>query len=60
VDDLAGALVHLMRQYEGHAPVNVACSSDVTIRELAELMALHDGRRPTHEWFVANESRVRR
>lgn len=39
VDDLAGAAAFLMRAYEGEDPVNVGCGSDVTIRELAELMA---------------------
>ena len=39
VDDLAKAIVHLMRTYEGEQLVNVGCGSDVTIRELAELVA---------------------
>ncbi len=39
VDDLAKAIVHLMRTYEGEELVNVGCGSDVTIRELAEMVA---------------------
>jgi GDP-L-fucose synthase len=39
VDDLAKAIVHLMRTYEGEEPVNIGCGSDVTIRELAEMVA---------------------
>ena len=36
VDDLASAVVHLMKVYDGGEPINVGCGSDVTIRELAE------------------------
>jgi GDP-L-fucose synthase len=39
VDDLANAAVFLMRGYDLEEPVNVGCGSDVTIRELAELVA---------------------
>lgn len=39
VDDLASAIVHLMRIYDNEGLVNVGCASDVTIRELAELVA---------------------
>jgi GDP-L-fucose synthase len=39
VDDLAAAVVHLMRTYDGEQLLNVGCGSDVTIRELAELVA---------------------
>ena len=39
VDDLARAVVHLMRTYDGEDLVNVGCGSDVSIRELAELVA---------------------
>jgi GDP-L-fucose synthase len=39
VDDLAMAVVHLMRTYDGEDLVNVGCGSDVSIRELAELVA---------------------
>lgn len=39
VDDLATAVVHLMQTYDGEEPVNVGCGKDVTILELAELVA---------------------
>jgi GDP-L-fucose synthase len=39
VDDLAGAVVHLMRMYDREEIVNVGCGSDVTIRELADLVS---------------------
>jgi GDP-L-fucose synthase len=39
VDDLAEALVVLMQKYESPEPVNVGTGADVTIAELAELMA---------------------
>jgi GDP-L-fucose synthase len=38
-DDLAGAVVHLMRTYESGELVNIGYGTDVTIRELAELVA---------------------
>jgi len=39
VDDLADACLHLMRHYEGNDPINVGTGEDVTIRELAEIIA---------------------
>jgi len=39
VDDLAEAVVHLMQTYEGEDLVNIGCGVDVTIRELAEMVA---------------------
>jgi GDP-L-fucose synthase len=39
VDDLAGAVVHLMRGYDGEDVVNVGCGEDITIRDLAGLVA---------------------
>jgi GDP-L-fucose synthase len=39
VDDLASAVVHLMGSYEGEDLVNIGCGEDVSIRELAELVA---------------------
>jgi GDP-L-fucose synthase len=38
VDDLAEAVVVLMAAYDGEGPVNVGWGSDVTIRELAEMV----------------------
>ena len=39
VDELADAAVHLMKNYSGDQHINVGTGSDVTIRELAELVA---------------------
>ena len=39
VDDLADALVFLMKRYSGESHVNVGTGEDITIRELAELIA---------------------
>ncbi len=39
VDDLADALVFLMERYSGENPINIGCGDDVSIRELAELIA---------------------
>ena len=39
VDDLASAVVHLMRTYDGEELVNIGCGADLTIRELAEQVA---------------------
>jgi GDP-L-fucose synthase len=38
-DDLARAVVHLMKTYESGELVNIGCGTDVTIRELSELVA---------------------
>jgi GDP-L-fucose synthase len=40
VDDLARAIVQLLRVYDGGDLVNVGCGADLSIRELAELVAL--------------------
>jgi GDP-L-fucose synthase len=39
VDDLASAVVFLMKEYDSPEPVNVGTGTDISIRELAELMA---------------------
>ncbi|GAA3655619.1 GDP-L-fucose synthase [Streptomyces sp. S1A] len=39
VDDLAAACEVLLRRYDGDEPVNVGCGEDLTIRELAGLVA---------------------
>jgi GDP-L-fucose synthase len=39
VDDLADAAVFLMQRYEDEAPVNVGTGTDLTIRDLAQLIA---------------------
>ena len=39
VEDLAHACLHLLEAYDDPAPINVGTGEDVTIRELAELIA---------------------
>ncbi|MEU0161660.1 GDP-L-fucose synthase [Streptomyces sp. NPDC006261] len=39
VDDLAAACVRLLEAYDGDAPVNIGCGEDLTIRELAGIIA---------------------
>jgi GDP-L-fucose synthase len=39
VDDLAAALIFLLEHYSEEAPINVGTGTDVTIRELAQLIA---------------------
>ena len=39
VDDAADALVRLLTHYAGESQVNVGCGRDISIRELAELVA---------------------
>jgi len=39
VDDLAAACLFLLRHYDGAWPINVGTGSDLTIRELADLVA---------------------
>ncbi|MDX6750360.1 GDP-L-fucose synthase [Geminicoccaceae bacterium 1502E] len=39
VDDLADACLFLLERYSGELPVNVGTGEDITIRELAELIA---------------------
>ncbi len=43
VDDLADAVVHLMKTYESENIVNIGWGEDVTIRELAEMVAAATG-----------------
>lgn len=39
VDDMAAACLHLLENYDGHSQVNVGTGKDVTIRDLAFLVA---------------------
>jgi GDP-L-fucose synthase len=39
VDDLADACLFLMQHYDGAEPINVGCGKDLTIRELAHILA---------------------
>lgn len=50
VDDMAGACLHLMENYDGPSQVNVGTGSDVTIKELAEMVADATGFTGAVEW----------
>jgi GDP-L-fucose synthase len=39
VDDCADALIHLLTHYSGDSHVNVGCGEDISIKELAEMIA---------------------
>ena len=39
VDELADALVVMMQKYSQEAPLNIGCGEDISIRELAQVMA---------------------
>ncbi|MCI0467217.1 MAG: GDP-L-fucose synthase [Beijerinckiaceae bacterium] len=43
VDDLADAIVFLMQKYDGSEPINCGAGSDISIRQLAELIAKTTG-----------------
>lgn len=50
VDDMASACLHLMENYDGPDQVNVGTGTDVTIKELAELVAKAVGFEGSIEW----------
>lgn len=50
VDDMAAACLHLMDHYDGPQQVNVGTGTDMTIRELAELVASVVGYEGASEW----------
>ena len=50
VDDMAAACLHLMENYDGPSQVNVGTGSDVTIKELASLVAKAVGYQGDMEW----------
>jgi GDP-L-fucose synthase len=50
VDDMAGACLHLLENYDGPSQVNVGTGTDVTIRELASLVASAVGYDGRIEW----------
>ncbi|MFD8708208.1 GDP-L-fucose synthase family protein [Kitasatospora sp. NPDC059648] len=50
VDDLARACLVLLERYDGDAPVNVGTGKDLTIRELAEMVASVIGYEGAVEW----------
>jgi len=50
VDDMASACLHLLENYDGPDQVNVGTGSDVTIKELARLVALSLGYQGEMNW----------
>jgi GDP-L-fucose synthase len=50
VDDMAAACLHLLENYDGPSQVNVGTGTDVTIKELATLVAEAVGYRGDIEW----------
>ena len=50
VDDMASACLYLLENYDGPEQVNVGTGSDVTIREVAELIASTVGFRGETQW----------
>ncbi len=50
VDDMAAACLHLLENYDGPEQVNVGTGTDVTIRELAEIVAKSVGFSGAIEW----------
>ena len=50
VDDMASACLYLLEHYDGPEQVNVGTGSDVTIREVAELIASTVGFRGETQW----------
>lgn len=50
VDDLASACLHLMDNYRGSELVNVGCGADISIKELAEMVAEAAGYKGALAW----------
>ncbi|WP_016881326.1 MULTISPECIES: GDP-L-fucose synthase family protein [unclassified Rhodococcus (in: high G+C Gram-positive bacteria)] len=50
VDDMADAVLHLLENYDGDTQVNVGTGADVTIKELAEIVARSVGYDGTMKW----------
>jgi GDP-L-fucose synthase len=50
VDDLAAACLFLLEEYDDEIPLNVGCGNDVTIKELAEIVAKVTGFSGTLKW----------
>ena len=50
VDDMASACLHLLEHYDGPEQVNVGTGSDVTIKELARIVASAVGYEGSMEW----------
>jgi len=52
VDDMADACLHLLENYDGPSQVNVGTGSDVSIRELASMVAAAVGYKGKIEWDI--------
>jgi GDP-L-fucose synthase len=50
VDDMAAACLHLLENYDGPSQVNVGTGADVTIKELATLVAAAVGYQGEFQW----------
>ncbi|CAN7327140.1 GDP-L-fucose synthase family protein [Knoellia sp. LjRoot47] len=50
VDDMADACLHLLDEYDGDSQVNIGTGRDLTIAELAEIVAKHAGFEGETEW----------
>jgi GDP-L-fucose synthase len=53
VDDLAAACVRLLTHYDDPTPINIGCGEDLTIAELATLIARITGFAGDIEWDVS-------
>lgn len=49
-DDMADACLYLLEHYDGPEQVNIGCGTDVTIREIAEIVASVVGYRGETHW----------
>jgi GDP-L-fucose synthase len=50
VDDLASAVLHLLQTYDDSSPINIGTGTDLTVRELAEMVAEVTGFTGRVEW----------
>lgn len=60
VDDLASACLHLLEHYDGPAHVNIGSGSDVTIKELAEIVARATGFKGRTDWDTTKPDGMQR
>jgi GDP-L-fucose synthase len=50
VDDLASAVLHLLQTYDDSSPINIGTGTDLTVRELAQMVAEVTGFTGRVEW----------
>jgi GDP-L-fucose synthase len=50
VDDLASAVLHIMQTYDDPSPINIGTGTDLTVRELSDLVAAVSGYTGAVEW----------